>query len=401
MADSETTDRQRSQHDQPAEPRPDPRQDQRQDQKQQDQKAQEQRQKEETERRQEQRRQRARPFVRIGMVLVLIGLIGGGLWYWQATKDLAETDDAYTDGRAVTIAPRVTGEVVSLDVTDNQFVHQGDALIHIDPRDYDAAVEQARGQLDAAQGQLAASQRGFEVAKVNFPARLAQAQAQLQDAQANLFKAQTDYRRQKNLPRAATTGQQVDYATAALRSAEAQVTQAEAAVQQAMPVKPNVQQAGAQVQQLRGSMEQADAAVKQAMLNLEWCVVRAPQDGWITKRNVEKGNYVTPGQQIFSIVSPEVWVTANFKENQLNRMRPGQHVTISVDAYPGLKLKGHVDSVQLGSGSKFTAFPPENATGNFVKIVQRVPVKIMIDSGLDPHLPLPLGISVLPTVDLK
>ena len=108
-------------------------------------------------------------------------------------------------------------------------------------------------------------------------------------------------------------------------------------------------------------------------------MVTAPQDGWITKRNVEAGNYVTPGQQIFSIVTPDVWITANFKENQLDRMRPGQKVKIEVDAYPQLDLRGHVDSIQLGSGSKFTAFPPENATGNFVKIVQRVPVKIVID----------------------
>jgi membrane fusion protein (multidrug efflux system) len=239
------------------------------------------------------------------------------------------------------------------------------------------------------------------VAKVSFPARLSSAQAQLKDAEANLYKAQTDYRRQQNLPRAATTGQQVDYATAALRSAEAQLAQAQAGVAQAAPVKPNVEQIGAQVKQLQGTIEQADAAVRQAKLNLEWCVVRAPQDGWITRRNVERGNYVTPGQQIFSIVSPEVWITANFKENQLNRVRPGQPVSISVDAYPELKLKGHVDSVQLGSGSKFTAFPPENATGNYVKIVQRVPVKIVIDSGLDPNIPLPLGISVEPTVTLK
>jgi membrane fusion protein (multidrug efflux system) len=391
MADSETTERPRTQQEPPAEPRRDP-------------KSPEQRQREqqeEADRKQEQRRQRARPWVRIGMVVILVGLIAGGLWYWFSTKDLETTDDAYTDGRAIAISSRVTGTVVSLDVNDNQFVHQGDSLIHIDPRDYEAAVEQAQGELDAAQGQLAAAEHGFDVAKVNFPARLAEVQAQLKEAQANLFKAQTDFRRQQNLPRAATTGQQVDYATAALRSAEAQVTQAEAAVQQATPVKPNVEQVGAQVKQLRGTMEQADASLKTAMLNLHWCVVRAPQDGWITKRNVEKGNYVTPGQQIFSIVSPEVWVTANFKENQLNRMRPGQQVTMSVDAYPELKLKGHVDSMQLGSGSKFTAFPPENATGNFVKIVQRVPVKIVIDSGLDPHIPLPLGISVEPTVSLK
>jgi membrane fusion protein (multidrug efflux system) len=356
---------------------------------------------EDADHKQEQRRQSARPFVRVGMVIVLIGMIGGGLWYWQATKDLEDTDDAYTDGRAITIAPRVTGQVVSLDVNDNQFVHRGDPLIHIDPRQYEASLEQAQGQLAAARGQLAASTQGLAVARVNFPARLAQAQAQLKNAQASLFKAQSDYRRQQSLSRAATTGQQVDYATAALRSAEAQVAESEAAVAEATPVKPNVDEIGAQVKQLQGTIDQADAAVRQAQLELEWCVVRAPQDGWITRRNVEQGNYVTPGQQIFSIVSPEVWVTANFKETQLDRMRPGQQVTISVDSYPSLQLHGHVDSIQLGSGSKFTAFPPENATGNFVKIVQRVPVKIDIDSGLDPKLPLPLGISVEPTVALK
>jgi membrane fusion protein (multidrug efflux system) len=343
----------------------------------------------------------ARPWVRVIMVVVLISLIGGGLLYWSATKGEVDTDDAYTDGRAVPIAPHVNGYVVSLDVNDNQFVHEGEPLIHIDPRDYAASLEQAQGQLEAAQGQLQAAQRGYEIAKVNFPARLAQAQAQVKDAQANLFKAQTDDRRQHSLSRAATTGQSVDYADAALRSAEAQVASAQAAVLQATPVKPNIGQVFAQVGQLGGTLKQADAAVRQAQLNLQWCVVRAPQDGWVTKRNVEVGTYAQQGVQIMSLVSPDVWITANFKEDQLERMRPGQKVAISVDAYPQLKLKGHVDSVQLGSGSKFTAFPPENATGNFVKIVQRVPVKIVIDSGLDPNLPLPLGISVEPTVTVQ
>ena len=155
------------------------------------------------------------------------------------------------------------------------------------------------------------------------------------------------------------------------------------------------------VGQLNGEVEQAQGSLDQANLNLSWTVVRAPQDGWITQRNVEMGNYVTAGQQIFSIVSPEVWVTANFKETQLDLMRPGQSVKISVDAYPQLHLMGHVDSIQKGSGSKFSAFPAQNATGNFVKIVQRVPVKIVIDSGLEPNLPLPLGISVTPTVTVQ
>jgi membrane fusion protein (multidrug efflux system) len=356
---------------------------------------------EQKEKAQEQRRNRAKPFVRIGMVVVAIGLVAGGVYYWLSTRNIESTDDAYTDGRAITISPHVNGYVVSLDVNDNQFVRRGDPLIHIDPRDYQAALQSAQGQLALAQGQLFAAQQGLEVAKISFPARLAQAQAQLKDAQANLFKAQTDERRQLSLPRPATTGQQVDYAAAALRSAEAQVAVAEAAVLQATPVQPNIQQTGAQVKQIAGTLSQAQAAVKQAELNLGWTIVRAPQDGWITKRNVELGNYVQQGAQIFSIVSPDVWITANFKEDQLNRMRPGQAVVIDVDAYPGLRLHGHVDSVQLGSGSKFTAFPPENATGNFVKIVQRVPVKIIIDSGLDPNLPLPLGISVEPTVSLQ
>jgi membrane fusion protein (multidrug efflux system) len=346
-------------------------------------------------------RKAARPWVRLVMVVVLAALIAGGLYYWYSTKGLVDTDDAYTDGRAVPIAPHVNGYVVSLDVNDNQFVHKGDPIIHIDPRDYQAALENAQGQLGVAAGQLEAARKGYEIAKVNFPARLQSAQAQVQSAQASLFKAQNDYRRQQNLPRAATSQESVDDATAALRSAEAQVASAQAAVAEATPVRPNIGQVGAQVTQLDGSIKQADAAVRQAELNLGWCIVRAPQDGWVTKRNVEVGTYAQQGVQIMYLVSPDVWITANFKEDQLDRMRPGQKVTIAVDAYPQLKLRGHVDSIQLGSGNKFTAFPPENATGNFVKIVQRVPVKIDIDSGLDPNLPLPLGISVEPTVTVQ
>ena len=171
-------------------------------------------------------------------------------------------------------------------------------------------------------------------------------------------------------------------------------------MQQADLVPQFIAEAEAQVKQLEAQVALARAQLEQASLNLSWTKVAAPQDGWITRRNVEQGNYVQAGQSIFSIVTPDVWVTANFKESQLDRMRPGQRVDISVDAYPHLKLRGHIDSMQLGSGSRFTAFPPENATGNFVKIVQRVPIKIIIDDGLDPDQPLPLGLSVVPTVRL-
>jgi membrane fusion protein (multidrug efflux system) len=349
----------------------------------------------------EEARKKRRPkvFVIGGVVLTLLAI--GGIYYWLANRDIESTDDAYTDGRAITIAPQVSGLVVSLDVNDNQFVKQGQTLIQIDPRQYRIDREQAEGALATAKAQYRGQQYGLDVAKKNFPAQLEAAQAQLQQAKANRAKAQADFDRQKALPKAATSQQDVDAAEAALKQWDAQVALADAQVTQNSPVPERIGETDAAVNQLKGQVEQAQARLDQADLNLSWTAVKAPQDGWITKRNVEKGNYVAPGQQIFSIVSPEVWVTANFKESQLAEMRPGQHVTIKVDAYPQLRLEGHVDSIQLGSGSKFTAFPPENATGNFIKIVQRVPVKIIIDKGLDPNTPLPLGISVEPTVTVR
>ena len=346
-------------------------------------------------------RRRRRPAVFIVGFLVVAALALGGAYYWYTTRNLVSTDDAYTDGRVITIAPQVSGVVVSLDVTDNQYVHKGDPLIHIDARSYTSGRDQAQGALDAAKAQAAGERFLAEIARKNFPALLQQAQAQLQTAKANLVKAQADYDRQSSLPKAATSQQDVDAALAALRQSEAQVMQAEAQVQLSSPVEQHIAESDAQVDQLNGQVEQAQALLDQKALDLSWTVVTAPQDGWVTRRNVEMGTYVTPGQQIFSIVPPDMWITANFKENQLDDVRPGQSVSIEVDAYPDLDLHGHVDSIQMGSGSKFTAFPPENATGNFVKIVQRVPVKIIIDRGLDPKLPLPLGISVVPTVTVR
>jgi membrane fusion protein, multidrug efflux system len=349
----------------------------------------------------EETRKKRRPTVLIVGAVVLALLALGGLYYWITTRGIEDTDDAYTDGRAITIAPQVAGAVISLDVNDNQFVKQGQPLIHIDPRQYQIDREQAEGALATAQAQYRGQQYGLEVAKKNFPAQLEQARAQLENAKATKARTQADYDRQKALPKAATSQQDVDAAEAALKQAEAQVALADAQVTQNSPVTERVGETDAAVGQLKGQVEQAQARLDQANLNLSWTVVKAPQDGWITKRNVEKGNYVAPGQQIFSIVATEVWITANFKESQLVNMRPGQHVAIRVDAYPQLRLEGHVDSIQLGSGSKFTAFPPENATGNFIKIVQRVPVKIVIDKGLDPNIPLPLGISVEPKVTVE
>ncbi|SDN65014.1 membrane fusion protein, multidrug efflux system [Methylobacterium phyllostachyos] len=347
------------------------------------------------------RRSKRRPLV-IGIAaLVLLLMIGGGLYFWLTTRGKASTDDAYTDGNIVSIAPQVAGQVITLDVTDNQFVHKGDPLFHIDPRQYVYRQEQAQGQLDANTAQIANQKLGVEIARKNFPAALALAQANLASAKANLALQQANYDRQKSLPKLATTQQDVDTTAANYQQAKAQVEQAEARVTQAMPVQQNIGQSQQQVDQLQGQAEQAKGQLDQAILNVEWSVVRAPQDGWVTKRNVNAGDYLTAGQQVMSLVTTDVWVTANYKETELDGMHPGQPVTITVDAYPNLDLHGHVDSLQRGSGSKFSAFPAENATGNFIKIVQRVPVKIVIDSGLKKDEPLPLGISVEPTVMLK
>jgi membrane fusion protein, multidrug efflux system len=349
----------------------------------------------------ETKRKQRRPLVAVIGIAVVALLLIGGTYYWWTTRNLESTDDAYTDGRAVTIAPQVSGVVLSLDVTDNQFVKKDQLLIHIDPRQYITDRDQATAALETAKAQYAGQQFGAEIARKNFPAQLEQAQAQLANAKANLAKTQADYDRQHSLSKLATSQQDIDAATSALKQAQAQVMLAEAQVTQNSPVPQRIGETDQQVGQLKGQVEQAQAKLDQANLNLSWASLKAPQDGWITKRNVEVGNYVAPGQQIFALVAPEVWITANFKESQLADMRKGQPVKIKIDAYPKLDLRGHVDSIQLGSGSKFTAFPPENATGNFVKVVQRVPVKIVIDSGLDPNIPLPLGISAEPVVTVR
>ena len=340
-----------------------------------------------------------KPLIILGVIVVLI-IIAGLIW-WFATRNQVSTDDAYTDGDAVTIAPKVSGYVVVMNLGDNKFVHKDDLLIKIDPRDYQAQLDQANAQLGLAKAQLNAAQVQLAIARVQYPAQLTQAKAQQQSAQANLTQSRAAYERQHSVDVRATSQQNIDTANAQQQSALANVAQARAQVKTASLVPQQISQAQATVDERREQVHQAEAQVEAAALNLSYTELRAPADGWVTKRNVQYGTFLQAGTSIFSLVTTTVWVTANFKESQLERMRPGDAVDVSVDAYPDLKLHGHVDSIQLGSGSRFSAFPAENATGNFVKIVQRVPVKILIDNGLQPDLPLPLGLSVVPKVMLK
>ncbi|SDB90060.1 HlyD family secretion protein [Paraburkholderia lycopersici] len=339
-----------------------------------------------------------KPLIVLGVVLLVIA-IGAFIW-WFVTRNEVSTDDAYTDGNAITVAPKVSGYVTQLNIDDNVYVHKGDLMVEIDRRDYAAQVAQARAQLGLAKAQLLSAQAQLDIARVQYPAQYEQARAQIETASANYARAQADYDRQHSVDPRATTQQNIDTANDQQRVTHADVMSARAQLKTASLVPQQIRQAVAAVDARREQVAQAEAQLDTAQLNLAWCDLRAPSDGWITRRNVQFGSFLQAGTSLFSIVTPQFWITANFKESQLTRMRPGDKVKISVDAYPKLALHGHVDSIQLGSGSRFSAFPAENATGNFVKIVQRVPVKIVIDDGLPGNRPLPLGLSVEPTVYL-
>ncbi|PVX61372.1 HlyD family secretion protein [Paraburkholderia unamae] len=340
-----------------------------------------------------------KPLIVLGIVLLVIAV--AALLWWFVTRNEVSTDDAYTDGNAVTIAPKVSGYVTRLAINDNVYVHKGDLMVEIDRRDYEAQVDQARAQLGLAKAQLLSAQAQLDIARVQYPAQYEQARAQIETASANYARAQADYERQHGVDPRATTQQNIDTSTDQQRVTHADVMSAQAQLRTASLVPQQIRQAVAAVEARREQVAQAEAQLETAQLNLAWCDLRAPSDGWITLRNVQFGSFLQAGTVLFTIVTPQEWITANFKESQLTRMRPGDKVKISVDAYPKLELHGHVDSIQLGSGSRFSAFPAENATGNFVKIVQRVPVKIVIDDGLPANRPLPLGISVEPTVYLS
>lgn len=340
-----------------------------------------------------------KPLIILGIVVVVMVVVA--LVWWLLTRNQETTDDAFTDGDAVTIAPKVAGYVTDLRVKDNQRVKKGDLLVVIDPRDATAQRDQAQAQLGLATAQLHQAQAQLALSKVQYPAQRDEARAQVLKAKADLANAEAAYKRQRGVDPRATTQQNIDTANAQLRSAQAQLASAQAQLEVAEQVQLQIRQQETNVEAREQQVAQAKAQLETANLNLSWTNVRAPFDGYVTKRNVQTGTLVQAGSALFSLVSQEVWVTANFKESQLERMRPGNKVTVTVDAWPDLELEGHVDSIQQGSGSKFAAFPSENATGNFVKIVQRVPVKIVIDKGLDPNKPLPLGLSVEPKVTLE
>jgi len=347
----------------------------------------------------ERKRPGKKPLIILAVVVVIAIVVA--LWFWFTTRNIETTDDAFTESDAVTIAPKASGYVTELRVKDNQRVKKGDLLVVIDPRDNAAQRDQAQAQLGLAVAQLHQAQASLALSRVQYPAQKDQALAQQAKAEANYLNAQEDYKRQRGVDPRATSQRNIDAANSQLRSARAELESAKAQVEVASQIQLQIRQQETNVEARQQQVAQAQAQLNTANLNLSYTQVRAPYDGFVTKRNVQVGTLVQAGSSLFSLVSPDVWITANFKESQLERMNPGDKVEITVDAWPDMKLEGHVDSIQMGSGSRFSAFPSENATGNYVKIVQRVPVKIVVDKGLNPDKPLPLGLSVEPKVTVE
>jgi membrane fusion protein, multidrug efflux system len=324
--------------------------------------------------------------------LIIVALVALVVWWFNATR-YETTDDAFIDARTVPISSQVNAAVVDVPVTDNQLVEAGAALVRLDDRDYKAQADQAKAQVDQSKANIA----NIDAQLVAQQARINQADKQATQSQAALtFAQQEDERYQRLVKTGAVTVEQAQQYTSNLLQAQAAFAAAqsnEIATEKQLPVLQSQRQlAEAQLEQARAAREQAEA-------NLSRTVITAPVAGRVARLTVTKGTYAAVGQALMMFVPREVWVTANFKETQLKAMRPGDPVDIKIDTYPQRTFKGHVDSIQAGSGTAFSLLPAENATGNFVKIVQRVPVKIVFDE--PPDVLLGPGMSVVPSVKIK
>jgi len=337
------------------------------------------------------RRQR---FFRIAIVAGPVLVVVLGLYYFFALRPYESTDDAFIDGHAIQISPQVAGHVLQVLITDNQFVKNGDPLVKIDPRDFDARLAATRANLAAAQSRVAEANSQLAVAE----ATALQDQAAVGVSAAEAKRAQADLERYQSVEKRAVSREQVDAVVAAEQSTTASL---EVARKKADAADAQVGLSRALIATAQADVQRAEADVQQAELNRSYADISAPEDGWVTHRGVEEGEYVQVGQALLAVVQPNPWVTANFKETQLRDMKPGQPVWIRVDAFPQKEFKGHVDSIQAGTGAHFSLLPPENAVGNYVKVVQRVPVKIVFDEDQGPNFMLPLGASVVPKVKVR
>jgi membrane fusion protein, multidrug efflux system len=323
--------------------------------------------------------------------LLLASVAGGGYVYWDNASHYESTDDAFIAARQFAVAPKISGYITAVPVTDNQHVETGQVIARIDDRDYRTALAQAQAQVEAAQASIANIDAQITVQQ----AQVAESESQVQQRQASLTFAQQQASRYSNLAKdgwgtvqdAQQYTSQQRQGVAALQSAQSALV---AATRQLIVLK-------AQSGSAQANLAQADAQRDQAKLNLSYTIVTAAQPGRVVQLAGAVGQYAQPGTALTMFVPDDIWVVANFKETQLDHMRPGDKATLHIDAYPDRTVEGHVASVQPGSGTAFSLLPAENATGNYVKIVQRVPVKVVLDNP-PADVALGPGMSVEPSV---
>jgi membrane fusion protein (multidrug efflux system) len=343
------------------------------------------------------------------VVFITLAVIGAIIVYfylrYKATH--ISTDDAFVEGHVHRIASKVSGTVKKINVEDNQFVRKGDTLVEIDPVDYEVKVKETLSALDKERSKLSEIEAKIEASRrklLELNATIKAAKANLELQEANLKLATIDFKRAEKLyekgaiprerydnaktaydvavPRVKATGEQVEQAEMAVETQKAIIKQAEAS-------RPS------QI----SSIQEKEAKLRAAELSYGYTRIPAPSDGYITKKNVEVGNQIEAGLPLMAVVPLDsIWVIANYKETQLEKVKSGQKVKIKVDTYPGKTFKGKVESIMSGTGAVFSLFPPENATGSYVKVVQRIPVKIVLEEGTDPKHILRIGMSVVPTI---
>jgi len=325
---------------------------------------------------------------------------------WLHARDYESTDDAFVDGPIIPISPKVPGRLTEVLVHENQEVKKDELLVRIDPRDYDVSVLQKQAAVDVANAKMESARSSVEQAKAHITTLREAGEALVASvvaASSEALKSKQDLVRTERLTKTGVLSVQDLEHTSATSSSDA--AKLESSRKQASAAKAFLEEAVSQESVAESQVKAADAEVRaadadlaQAKLQRSYTKIVAPQDGRVTKKAAEPGAYVQVAQTLFSLVPRDLWVSANFKETQLRDMQPGQPVEIEIDAY-GRKLRGHVDSIMAGSGARFSLLPPENATGNFVKVVQRVPVKILFDEPSE-HLIGP-GMSVVPTVHVR
>jgi membrane fusion protein (multidrug efflux system) len=349
---------------------------------------------------------RKKTAIAIFTIVLIAGVITGYLYIRYKNTHIA-TDDAFVEGDIYTIAAKVPGTVRNIYVEDNQSVKQGDPLLDLDPADYEVKVKEAQSALNAEKAKLSEADAKIESAKRQIEELTARAKAtaSIYDSQqANLQQAESDMKRMESLFKEDVAPKETyEKAVTAYRSAFAMATASSEEMRYSSlsveTQKAVLKQAEASKMTQLSTIKQKEALLKEAELRLEYTKINAPADGYVTRKSVELGNQIQAGQPVMAVVSlDDVHVIANYKETQLEKVKPGQKVEIEIDTYPGKKFTGKVESIMAGTGSVFSLFPPENATGNFVKVVQRIPVKIVLDEDTDKQHVLRIGMSVVPTI---